>query len=197
MLLIVTEQQVNISVDENYLVIKPCHLCDIQPMTPCLVIIDMQFTSQVVFGWLAKRTRATLLWSTDKLLCDNHFDLLGDIRHCMINESYISFDKFLSIFTVLYFSRLWGKNNSKVILPSKSGEWEDYFLKNTIMAIYSEASSRGKVYECNVPIFIFDPKLNFDTIESKVTNEKRFYCPNNISCFFNVNANDTILLAFN
>ncbi|MBB1426412.1 hypothetical protein H5181_08040 [Shewanella sp. SG44-2] len=197
MLLIVTEQQVNISVDENYLVIKPCQLCDIQPRTPCLVIIDMQFTSQYVIDWLTKRTRSTLLWSVGAQHDEINLVSSSASHHCVINESVISFGEFLNIFTALYFSRLWDRNNSEVIFSSKSGEWESYFLNNTIMAIYSEASLRTKVEHCNNLIFIFDHELNIDTIESKIAQEKRFYCPNNISCFFNVNATDTLLLVFN
>jgi hypothetical protein len=196
MLLIITEQETTVSVDENYLVMKPYQLYDIHPMTPCLVIVDMSFTVQCVTDWLTKRTRSTLLWSLNTPQYDNLIALSGDSRHCILNESVLSFGDFLHIFITLYYSRLWDRNNAEVIISSNSGEWESYFLNNKSMAIYSEKSVRKKVEQCNSLIFIIDPELNLDTIEAKVAQEKHFYSPKNIRCFFNVNGNDTVLFTF-
>lgn len=110
MLLLVTEQAIELHNNENVIVRTPAELCYIQPQGPALVIIDIKQPNTAVLEWASKRTRATLWWLVGaNLLVDIPFDAIPP-QHCCVYQAHIGAAEFIQLLAPHYFGRFQGDN---------------------------------------------------------------------------------------
>jgi hypothetical protein len=110
MLLLVTEQAIELQGNENVIVRTPAELYYIQPQGPALVIIDIKQPNSAVLEWASKRTRATLWWLVGaNLLVDIPFDAIP-LQHCCVHQAHIGSAEFIQLLAPYYFGRFLDDN---------------------------------------------------------------------------------------
>ncbi len=135
MLLLVTEQTIELNSNENVIVRTPAELCYIQPQGPALVIIDIKLPNAAILDWASKRTRATLWWLVGaNLLVDIPFDAIP-LQHCCVHQAHIGAAEFTQLLAPHYFGRFLGEHYDCLTFLD-SGELEGQLQSYRQLALF-------------------------------------------------------------